>query len=62
MKTETTALQYSNYPLKITEHRKDKTYLNVVRKEAFSNTYHFYANSMVNDPENWDVSWFGNYE
>lgn len=64
MKTETLpSLPYNSYPLKIVEKNEDKSRLKPVKKEAFKNTFHFYAtNTMINDPVNWDANWFGNYE
>ncbi|HVK96309.1 MAG TPA: hypothetical protein VM368_00760 [Flavisolibacter sp.] len=67
MKKHSNALQLSGYPLRIVEDNVcyfvDKSLLKII-KERNVNYRDRSSNdkSHVNDPINWDIDWFKNYE
>ena len=53
------ALQFSGYPLKVA--RAEKPKLKIVKNE--SPPFRTWSSpSITDDPKNWDVDWFRNYE
>jgi hypothetical protein len=59
-------LQFSGYPLKIVDDKlsgNGKPGLFVIRteKQQIPGSL-FYTLKVINEPENWDAEWFGNYE
>lgn len=63
MKTQpAVTIQFSGYPLTIVETKKatEKARL-IVIKPLPAKTF-LQQNSLVDDPRNWDVGWFNNYE
>lgn len=64
MKAQSEAtIQFSGYPLRIVEtpDPKKKSGLAVIKAVA-DPPLSSPKNSVVNDPENWDVAWFNSYE
>jgi hypothetical protein len=63
MKAQSEAtIRFSGYPLRIVE-TKQKTAraeLIVIRSSAIPSP--FTKNKVTNDPGNWDIGWFANYE
>jgi hypothetical protein len=58
------AIQYSGYPLSIADLQqkpKKKGELAVL-KAANDQTTSVQENKITNDPGNWDMTWFNNYE
>ncbi len=66
MKTETLPLlHYSNYsPLVLEKNQasEKKTYLRIIKEGKLQNQQFSTIKSSVEDPGNWDESWFANYE
>jgi hypothetical protein len=64
MKDHSQAIQYSGYPLSIADLKqkpKKKGEMAVV-KTANDQTSFVQENNISNDPKNWDLTWFNNYE
>jgi len=64
MKDQSQAIQYSGYPLSIADFKqkpKKKGEMAVV-KTANDQTTSVQENIISNDPKNWDLTWFNNYE
>ena len=57
------AIQYSGYPLSVAElkQKPSKPGMTVV-KSVDDQTTSVQKNRITNDPVNWDVNWFNNYE
>jgi hypothetical protein len=67
MKTQSSsALQFSGYPFRVIEdnvsYPEAKPYLKVAIKNEQKANSSLVANPAVNNPQNWDNDWFGNYE
>ena len=56
-------IQYSGYPLSIADLKKQQQQTNLaVVKTANQQTTFVQENEITNDPNNWDLTWFNNYE
>jgi hypothetical protein len=63
MKAQSEAtIRFSGYPLRIvdTKQKNARAELIVIRSSAYP--FSFTKNKVTNDPGNWDVNWFANYE
>jgi hypothetical protein len=58
------AIQYSGYPLKIADLKQKprQTNLKVIRPQIDHPTTSIQQNKISNDPQNWDLDWFQDYE
>ncbi|MFL5740477.1 MAG: hypothetical protein ACJ75B_09700 [Flavisolibacter sp.] len=58
------AIQFSGYPLMMVEPKLKtrQTGLTVVKPKPDQTTTSIQKNEISNDPRNWDVDWFGDYE
>jgi hypothetical protein len=64
---KTTSFHYSNYPLRIAQTEnittEKKVEMRFGSKPDFRNhRFAMIENNQIQDPSNWDASWFGNYE
>ena len=62
-----TSFRYSNYPLRIAQSESNKkenlAQIRLLLKTDVRNLrFSIIENSRIQDPSNWDASWFSNYE
>lgn len=56
------ALPFNAYQLTIVEKKASLSILTKIKNEKNDPTTSIQKNKTSNDPNNWDVNWFGNYE
>jgi hypothetical protein len=63
MKTQhETPIQFSGYPLSIAETKQKEKKIDLTIVKPLYTQIPNQKNSIVNDPNNWDIDWFNSYE
>ena len=55
-------IQYSGYPLSVADLKKQQISPLTLVKTINQETTFVQENEITNDPGNWDLTWFNNYE
>ena len=55
-------IQYSGYPLSVADLTKQQKPALIIVKTLNQETTFVQENEITNDPDNWDLNWFSNYE
>ena len=55
-------IQYSGYPLSVADLTKQQKSALTIVKTLNQETTFVQENEITNDPVNWDLNWFSNYE